>query len=82
MSRKARVILAIIFVEFLLAGLWYYLTIAAVTGHAKPEAPRVIGETMGMAMGGFFGLGIILFILAAKADREKAKRESAERDTH
>jgi len=72
MTRKARVILAIVVVELLLAGLWYYLTILAVTRGNTPDAAKIIGQTMGMAMGGLLGLGVIMFIVAAKADRTKS----------
>ena len=72
MTRKMRVILAIGVVELLLGGLWYYLTVLAVTRGNTPDAAKVIGQTMGMAMGGLAGLGVILFILAAKADRTKS----------
>ena len=80
MSRKARTIFAIIFVELFLAGLWYYLTMQAVAGGGNSNAPRVIGQMMGMAMGGFFGFGVLLFLLAVKADNDKTKRDSADDD--
>ena len=72
MTRKMRVILAIGAVELLLVSLWYYLTVLAVTRGNTPDAAKVIGETMGMAMGGLAGLGIIMFIVAAKTDRTKS----------
>ena len=80
MSRKARTLYAIIFVEILLAGIWYYLTMQSVAGGGNSGAPRVIGQMMGMAMGGFFGFGVLLFLLAVKADNDQAKRDSADRD--
>ena len=72
MTLKARVILAIGVVELFLGGLWYYLTVLAVTRGNTPDAAKVVGQTMGMAMGGLAGFGIIMFILAAKADRTKS----------
>ena len=72
MTRKMRVILAIGAVELLLVSLWYYLTVLAVTRGNTPDAAKVVGQTMGRAMGGLAGFGIIMFILAAKADRTKS----------
>ena len=69
MTRKTRVILAIAIVELLLGGLWFFLSAAAVKGSSQPDAAKTIGETMGMAMGGLLGLGFILYLMAAKADR-------------
>ena len=72
MSKKARTVIAIVLVELLLAGIWFYL---ASLGASHPErvAPgfqRTVGSTMGAAMGAFLGLGFILFMIAAKRDRE------------
>lgn len=72
MSKKTRALLAVVLVELLLAGIWFYL---ASLGAAHPErvAPgfhRTVGSTMGAAMGGFLGLGLILYLMAAKRDRE------------
>lgn len=69
MTRKTRVILAIVAVEILLAGIWYFLTVAAADNSSQPDAARTIGEAMGIAMGGLLGLGFILYLMAAKADR-------------
>jgi hypothetical protein len=73
MSKKTRTLLAIVLVELLLGGIWYYL---AGIGAAHPErvAPdyqRTVGSAMGAAMGAFLGLGLLLFLLAAKRDRER-----------
>ena len=72
MSKKARTVLAIIAVEVVLAGSWFYLARmgAAEPGRVAPEFQRTLGQTMGMAMGAFLGLGLLLFFIAAKRDRE------------
>ena len=72
MSKKARVILTTVIIEAMLAGIWWYL---ARYGLANPDrvAPNfqeVVGQTMGMAMGGFLGLSFILFFVAARNDRK------------
>lgn len=71
MSRRKRVLLAIVLVELVLAGIWFMLTMAAEGSSTQPDAARTIGETMGMAMGGLLGLGFILYLMAAKADNAK-----------
>ncbi|AZO12299.1 MULTISPECIES: hypothetical protein [unclassified Mesorhizobium] len=75
MSKKARVILAAVAVEAMLGGIWWYL---ARYGLANPDRvaanfQEVVGQTMGMAMGGFLGLCLILFFVAARNDRKAAK---------
>ncbi|MER8827032.1 hypothetical protein NKH73_13530 [Mesorhizobium sp. M0938] len=72
MSKKERLILAMVIVEAALAGLWWYL---ASYGMANPDRvtadfQQVIGQTMGIAMGGLLGLGIVLFFVAARNDRK------------
>lgn len=69
MSRRKRVLLAIILVELVLAGIWFMLSMAAADSSTQPDATKTIGETIGMAMGGLLGLGVILYLMAAKADR-------------
>ena len=71
MSRKARVILVIVVVEVALAALWGWLAQYGLANPGKVTADfqGVVGETMGMAMGAFAGLGLLLFMLAAKNDR-------------
>jgi hypothetical protein len=73
MSKKTRTLLAIILVELLLAGIWFYLAGlgAAHPDRVAPEYQRTVGSTMGAAMGGFLGLGFVLYLMAAKRDREK-----------
>jgi hypothetical protein len=72
MSKKKRTILAIVLVELLLAGIWFYLAQlgAAHPERTAPEFQRTVGQTMGAAMGAFLGLGFILYLMAAKKDRE------------
>jgi len=73
MSKKTRTLLAIVLVELLLAGIWFYLANlgAAHPQRVAPEYQRTVGSTMGAAMGGFLGLGFVLYLMAAKRDREK-----------
>lgn len=71
MSRRKRVLLAIVLVELVLAGIWIMLTMAAANSSSQADAARTIGETMGMAMGGLLGLGFVLYLMAAKADNAK-----------
>ena len=80
MSKKARLILAMVIIEGALAGIWWYL---ARYGAANPDRvtgdfQAVVGQTMGTAMGGLLGLGLILFVVAARNDR-KAAQEKAKR---
>ena len=72
MSRKTRTLIAILLVELLLGGIWFYL---AGVGAAQPERvtpdfQRTLGSTIGGAMGAFLGLGFILYLMAAKRDRQ------------
>ena len=80
MSKKARLILVMFIIEAALAGLWWYL---ARYGMANPDRVTadfqgVVGQTMGTAMGGLLGLGLMLFVVAARNDR-KAAQEKAKR---
>jgi hypothetical protein len=85
MSRKKRVVITFVVVELSLAALWYWMFLKRSTQDSHPgsltfsndaatgEALAVIGSTMTTAMfavGGFF---IILFVLAAKNDRENPR---------
>lgn len=75
MSKKMRVIVAFIIIELVLVGIWLFLSTARAkqgdNGTATAaDAIKMIGETMGTAMGvvaAFFGL---LLFLAAKNDRK------------
>jgi hypothetical protein len=73
MSKRMRVLLAVGVVEVLFAGIWLWLavTVASNPERASPDAQVVIGETMGMAMGGLAGLAIPLYLLARKNDLAK-----------
>ncbi|RUT95116.1 hypothetical protein, partial [Mesorhizobium sp. M7A.T.Ca.TU.009.02.1.1] len=61
-----------------LAGIWWYL---ARFGMANPDRvtadfQAVVGQTMGMAMGGLLGIGFILFLVAARNDRNAAQNKT------
>jgi hypothetical protein len=78
MSKKARLILVMVIIEAALAGIWWYL---ASYGMANPDRvtsdfQAVLGQTMGMAMGGLLGIGIILFFVAARNDRNAAQNKT------
>ena len=68
MSKKTRTLLAIVLVELLLAVIWFYLASlgAAQPDRVAPEYQRTLGSTMGAAMGAFFGLGCVLYLVAAR----------------
>jgi hypothetical protein len=73
MSRKRRAIIGTVIAELLLAGIWLYL---ARLGMADPERVTpdfqvTLGKTMGSAMGGLLGIGLIAFFIAVKADRKE-----------
>ena len=77
MSKKARLVIVLVIIEATLAGLWWYL---ARYGMANPDRvtadfQKVVGETMGMAMGGLLGLGVLLFFVAARNDRKAAQNK-------
>ena len=72
MTYRARTILAIVVVELLLGGIWFYL---AGMGASQPDRVTAdfqgtLGSTMGMAMGALLGFGVLLFLVAAKRDRQ------------
>ena len=71
MSKKTRTILAVVLVELILAGIWFYLASfgAENPGRVTADFQRTLGSTMGMAMGAFLGFGLILFLMAARRDR-------------
>lgn len=70
MSKRTRTLIAIGTIEVLLAGLWLWLalTVAENPQGAAPDAQKVIGETIGAAMGVIAGLSIPLYLLARKND--------------
>lgn len=70
MSRRRRVLFALIFVELLLGGIWLYLAHlgASQPGRVAPEFQQTVGSTMGAAMGAFLGLGLVLFLLAGRRE--------------
>jgi hypothetical protein len=72
MSKKKRTLIAIILVELLLAVIWFYLANLGATHPERvtPDFQRTVGSTIGAAMGAFLGLGFLLFLMAAKRDRE------------
>ena len=75
MSKKTRVILAMVIIEAVLAGIWWYLASYGMAnpGRVTADFQSVVGQTMGMAMGGLLGLGFILFFVAASNDRKAAR---------
>lgn len=78
MSRKARLLIVFVIVEAFLAGIWWYL---ARYGMANPDRvtadfQAVVGQTMGMVMGGLVGIGFILFFVAASNDRKAAQNKT------
>ena len=76
MSRAKRTILMLAMIELLLAGLWLYLAhMAATSDGVSPDAPRVIGRTMGAAMGLILGLSPALYLLARSNDRKAAAKK-------
>ncbi|AID30849.1 hypothetical protein BFX40_24825 [Mesorhizobium sp. SEMIA 3007] len=78
MSKKTRLIVTMVIIEAALAGIWWYL---ARFGMANPDRvtsdfQAVVGQTMGMAMGGLLGIGLILFLVAARNDRKAAQEKA------
>jgi hypothetical protein len=72
MSKKERLILAVVIVEAALAALWWYLASYGMDNPDRVTADfqQVIGQTMGMAMAALLGLGFVLFFVAARNDRK------------
>jgi hypothetical protein len=78
MSKKTRLIVTMVIIEAALAGIWWYL---ARFGMANPDRvtsdfQAVVGQTMGMAMGGLLGIGLVLFLVAARNDRKAAQEKA------
>jgi hypothetical protein len=75
MTRVKRTILALVLIELILAGLWYYLAnMAATSPNAHADAGRTIGQTMGTVMGVVLGLSPVLYLLARSNDRKAAAK--------
>ncbi|UVC18687.1 hypothetical protein [Mesorhizobium onobrychidis] len=72
MSKKERLILAVVIVEAALAGLWWYLASYGMDNPDRVTADfqQVVGQTMGTAMGALLGVGVVLFFVAARNDRK------------
>lgn len=71
MSYRKRAILGIVLVELLLAGIWYYLANLGATSPERvtPDFQHTLGSTIGGVMGALLGVGLILYLIAAKRDR-------------
>lgn len=74
MTKRMRVIIAFVVIELALAVLWYFLASArAAQGDnstsSAAEAGKLIGETMGTAMGVVAAFFLLLLFVAAKNDR-------------
>ena len=77
MSKRKRTLLAVIVIEFFLAGTWYYLQVQAVTSpNATADTSRVVSQMMGGAMGLILGLSPLLYLLARKNDLKDAERKA------
>jgi hypothetical protein len=77
MTRSKRTILLVVLLELMLAGLWFYLAnMAATSPAAHADSGRVIGQTMGMAMGIILGLSPVLYLLARSNDRKAAAKKA------
>ena len=80
MSKRKRTIIAVILVELLLAGLWYYLQLEAATSpNATADTSRVIGQMLGGAMGLILGLSPLLYLMARRNDLKEAEARAQAR---
>ena len=69
MSKRTRTIIVLILIELLLAGGWIWLHNMAISSpNANPDAPRVIGQVFGAAMGIILGLSPFLYLFARRND--------------
>jgi len=76
MSRTKRTILVLVLIELLLGGLWlYFAHLAATKPGTDPDAQKVIGQTMGAAMGLILGLSPFPYLLARSNDRKAAAKK-------
>ena len=73
MSRRTRTVIAIVMIELLLAGLWFWLARVAAMHpeRASPDAQAVIGQTIGTVMGVLAGLAIPLYLFARRNDLKR-----------
>ena len=78
MSRKARVLIVLVIIEAFLAGIWWYLARYGLTNpdRVTSDFQAVVGQTMGMAMGGLLGIGVVLCLVAARNDRKAIKAKA------
>ena len=67
MSRRQRTVIVLIVVEVLLAAGWFWLHQSALQ-QSNPEAPRVVGQVFGTAMGIIAGLAPLLYLMARRND--------------
>jgi len=73
MSKRKRTVIAIVVIELLLAGGWFWLHgVAATSSNASADSTRVIGEVFGGAMGLILGLSPVLYLVARRNDRRAA----------
>lgn len=79
MSRRKRVVIAVVVLEVLLGLGWIWLSNAAASGgSSNPDAPRVIGQVMGTAMGILLGISPLLYLFARSNDR-RAEEQARKR---
>jgi hypothetical protein len=74
MSKKMRVIIAFVVIELMLIGIWVFLSSARAkqgdnSSSTATDAVKMIGETMGTAMGVVAAFFLLLLFLAARNDR-------------
>ena len=67
MSRRQRTVFVLIVVEILLAAGWFWLHRSALQ-QSNPDAPRVVGQVFGTAMGIVAGLSPLLYLMARRND--------------
>jgi hypothetical protein len=76
MSRKIRLLIAIVLVEGGLAGLWWYMLqpdpATGRTNFINADGPAQVSQTMGTAMGVVLGFAVFLYFIASAADRRRA----------